>query len=278
MKKITNIDSKVVEDFGREWETFNQEELPQNSLEEAFNQYFHIFPFKMINKNSVGFDMGCGSGRWAKLIAPKVKQLNCIDASKVALEQAKTNLVALKNCVFEVASVSDSALGKESQDFGYCLGVLHHIPDTLSGLKCCAEKLKSGAPFLLYLYYRFDNKPSWYRWVWEVSDIFRHAISPLPFPFKLFMSQLIAYLIYFPLSRLALLLDKLSFNVSNFPLSDYRKKPFYFLKTDALDRFGTRLEKRFTKKDIIEMMCEAGFTHISFSEGAPYWVAMGLKK
>ena len=42
--------------------------------------------------NSIGFDMGCGSGRWAKLIANKVKLLNCIDPSAVALEQAKINL------------------------------------------------------------------------------------------------------------------------------------------------------------------------------------------
>ena len=32
--------------------------------------------------------MGCGSGRWAKLISPKVKLLNCIEPSN-AIEIAK---------------------------------------------------------------------------------------------------------------------------------------------------------------------------------------------
>ena len=36
-------------------------------------------------------------------------------------------------------------------DFGYSLGVLHHIPDTQSALRACVRKLKAGAPFLLYL-------------------------------------------------------------------------------------------------------------------------------
>ena len=33
--------------------------------------------------------MGCGSGRWANFIAPKVKILNCIEPSKQALDVAK---------------------------------------------------------------------------------------------------------------------------------------------------------------------------------------------
>ena len=49
------------------------------------------------------------------------------------------------------------------------------------------------------------------------------------------------------------------------------------MKTDALDRFGTRLEKRYTKDEIFNMMKEAGLRNIIFSENAPYWVAVGEK-
>ena len=44
-----------------------------------------------------------------------------------------------------------------------------------------------------------------------------------------------------------MILEKFGIDVSSVPLNDYRKKSFYFMKTDALDRFGTRLEKRFSK-------------------------------
>lgn len=272
-----NVDQRVVEDFGKEWKTFNQSALTIEDLTKAFNQYFHLFPFDKINPSSIGFDMGCGSGRWAKLIAPKVGRLICIDPSNLALEQAKQNLKDFTNIEYECASVSETKLEDASQDFGYCLGVLHHIPDTFSGIKSCANKLKSGAPFLIYLYYRFDNKPLWFRIVWKVADIVRRFICALPFPLKLATTQLIALVVYWPLARVSLTLERCGINVENVPLSDYRKKPFYFLRTDALDRFGTKLEKRFTKSEIERMLRDAGFCDVLFSSQTPYWVALATK-
>ena len=67
-------------------------------------------------------------------------------------------------------------------------------------------------------------------------------------------------------------------NVENAHLNDYRNKPFYFMKTDALDRFGTKLEKRFSKKEIIALLEEAGFEKISFSNHMPKWVCISYKK
>jgi SAM-dependent methyltransferase len=87
--KTKNIDISVVEDFGKEWQAFNQRDIKNEDLLSTFNQYFHIFPLDQLHSESIGFDMGCGSGRWSKFIAPKVKQLNCIDPSPLALEQAK---------------------------------------------------------------------------------------------------------------------------------------------------------------------------------------------
>ena len=50
------------------------------------------------------------------------------------------------------------------------------------------------------------------------------------------------------------------------------------MRTDALDRFGTRLEQRFTKKEIYSMMIDAGLTDIEFSKDIPFWTALGFKK
>ena len=46
-----------------------------------------------VPKSARIFDMGCGSGRWSKLVAPKVKRLNCIDPSLEALNVARKNLI-----------------------------------------------------------------------------------------------------------------------------------------------------------------------------------------
>ena len=273
---MPNIDSDVVKGFGDEWSRFDQSDLTSKELERLFDNYFNIFPWERIPKDSIGFDLGCGSGRWAKLVAPKVGKLHLIDPSN-AIEVAKRNLAEAANCEFHHASVEEIPLRDNSCDFGYSLGVLHHIPDTTAGLLKCVEKLKPGAPFLLSLYYRFDNRPAWFRAIWKVSDYFRRAISILPHSLRFVVSQFIAAIVYFPMARLALLIEKLGLDVSQFPLSQYRFTSFYTMRTDALDRFGTRIEQRFTKEEIREMMEGCGLTDIKFSETS-FWTAVGIKQ
>jgi ubiquinone/menaquinone biosynthesis C-methylase UbiE len=99
--------------------------------------------------------MGCGSGRWAKQVLPRVGLLNCIDPSTDALSVAKPNLSGYTNVRFLQATTETVPLRAESQDFGYSLGVLHHVPDTQSTMDSCV-KLKPGAPFLLYLYLYYN--------------------------------------------------------------------------------------------------------------------------
>lgn len=273
-----NEDIKVVEGFGDEWSRFDQSQLNEHDHQKIFNDYFSIFPWDKLPANSVGFDLGCGSGRWAKLVAPKVGSLHCVDASEAALNVARQNLKHATNCHFHLASVESIPLADESADFGYSLGVLHHIPDTGAGIAACTSKLKPGAPFLVYLYYAFDNKPWWYRLIWRFSEIGRALISRLPLPARYLVSQIVALLVYLPLARLSLMLQALGLNVDSVPLSYYREKSFYVMRTDALDRFGTRLEKRFSRVEILEMLRAAGLDDISFSESTPYWCAVGYKK
>ena len=274
---MKNIDKKTVEDFGEEWNKYNQSSVPDEELKKSWNQYFELFSFEELSNDSEGFDMGCGSGRWAKFVANKVHLLNCIDPSEKALNVAKRNLSNFSNIRYFNASVNDNILKENSQDFGYCLGVLHHIPDTLEGIKACAKLLKKNAPFLLYLYYNFENRSSFFKLIWRLSDFIRKIISSLSPKTKIFLTSIIAYLIYYPLARFAFISEKLGIDVSNLPLSDYRNKSFYFMKTDALDRFGTRLEKRFSKDEIKRMLQEAGFRDIRFSKNMPFWVSISRK-
>jgi ubiquinone/menaquinone biosynthesis C-methylase UbiE len=272
-----NLHASTVSGFGDEWERFDQSQLGNEEREKIFNAYFSIFPWHKLPKNANGFDLGCGSGRWAMEVAPRVSKLHCIDPSS-ALAVAKRNLINRTNCEFHLASVDSIPLEDASMDFGYSLGVLHHVPDTQAGITACVIKLKPNAPFLIYLYYAFDNKPAWFRAVWKTSDILRKLISALPHSLRFIASQMLAAFIYWPLARFSNLLEKLGFNVSNIPLSSYRKNSFYTMRTDALDRFGTQLEQRFTRNQIKTMMETAGLDRIEFSDDVPYWCAIGYKK
>lgn len=272
-----NIDQTTVDSFGEEWAHFDQSELVGAEWEEIFDTYFRIFPFDNLPAAAEGFDMGCGSGRWARGVAPKVGHLNCIDPAKSALAVAKKNLSGIDNVTFHNAGVDDAPISLASQDFGYSLGVLHHIPQTLDALKSCTKLLKPGAPFLLYLYYRFDNRPAWFRGVWKASEMFRSGVSRLPDSAKPVVTDLLAATVYWPLARSARLMEKLGGNPAHVPLSFYRDKSFYTMRTDSRDRFGTPLEQRFTRAEITQMMTKAGLENISFSDREPFWVAVGHK-
>ena len=272
-----NIDESTVKGFGDEWERFDQAALSSEERQRIFDSYFSIFPWQKLTKDAVGFDLGCGSGRWAKLVAPLVGKLHCIDPSS-ALEVARRNLSENLNCEFHHAGVDFIPLVDGSMDFGYTLGVLHHIPDTQSAMTACVKKLKPGAPFLLYLYYAFDNRPFWFRGVWKLSEVVRSGVSRLPYGLRYIVSQVIAGLVYFPIAKSAYLLEKIGLNVNNIPLSAYRCCSFYTMRTDSLDRFGTRLEQRFTKDQIQKMMEVAGLENITFSNDVPYWCAVGTRK
>jgi SAM-dependent methyltransferase len=190
---------------------------------------------------------------------------------------ARQNLSGTSNVSFQLAGVDAIPLPDNSLDFAYSLGVLHHVPDTAGAIRDVARKLKPGAPLLIYLYYAFDNRPSWYRAVWRISAGIRLAISRLPYVLRLGLSQLIALTIYWPLARMARGLDALGWLPRSWPLAYYRDKSFYVLRTDAFDRFCTRLEQRFTRTQIEAMLSSAGFAGILFSESEPYWCAVATK-
>jgi 2-polyprenyl-3-methyl-5-hydroxy-6-metoxy-1,4-benzoquinol methylase len=180
---MSNKDEKVIREFGEEWTKFDYSSIDNEKLNEEFEQWFNIFPWDKLPKDAVGFDMGCGTGRWAQFVAPKVKTLNCLEPSD-AINVAKKNLVNNKNVTFRKETTENCSLNPGSQDFGYCLGVLHHIPNTQQALNDCTKLLKSGAPILLYLYYNFENKPVWFRVLWKVSDYVRKFICVSPKPIK----------------------------------------------------------------------------------------------
>ena len=273
-----NVDRKTVEGFGDEWRSFDQTAMGEPEYAKLFADYFHICPWDKLPAGAVGADIGCGSGRWAKGVAPRVGQLHCVDPAAAALNVARANLAHCENVRFHEATTDELPFEDASLDFAYSLGVLHHIPDTASAMADCVRKLKPGAPFLVYLYYAFDNKPMWFRGIWRASDLFRQGISRTPFWLRKAITSAIALGVYYPLARGARLAEKAGVDVSNIPLSPYRHLSFYTMRTDALDRFGTRLEQRFSRAEIAAMMQAAGLENIRFSDGLPYWVACGIKR
>lgn len=278
---MANIDDATARAFDENWAAIGggrkRGKPDRTHGDRLFADFFALFPFEELGGEE-GFELGCGFGRHAARVAPLVGRLHCIDVSARGIEVARRRLGDRDNVEFHVAAVDSIPLADGSQGFGYSMGVLHHIPDTQGALKSCVAKLRPGAPFLLYLYYAFDNRPAWFRAAWRLSEAGRRVISRLPFKPRRFASGVIATLVYWPLSRAALLLERAGFRVGWIPLSYYRRTPFSSLRWEALDRFGTPLEQRFSRAEIERMMRESGLGGIRFQETEPYWIAIGRKE
>ena len=271
---MTNLHPETVEGFGYEWTKFDQSEADPAELEDLFSRYFAVFPWDALPPDPVGIDLGCGSGRWALLAEKRSGTLIASDASGDALKVAAEHS---PRCPLVQASAGALPIAAESVDFGYSLGVLHHIPDPLAGLRDAVTTLKPGAPFLVYLYYAFDNRPPWFRRVWQASDLIRRGISRSPLGLRYALSQVIALTVYLPMARGAAFLERRGMNVESIPLVSYKDRSFYAMRTDALDRFGTRLEQRFTRQQVVDLLEAAGLERVLVSDASPYWCAVGFK-
>lgn len=224
-------------------------------------------------------DIGCGSGRWTDYFVEKAGFIEAIDPSD-AVYVADKMLGDKGNVRITKASVDTIPWDDETFDFGMSIGVLHHIPDTKQALIDCVKKIKKGGYFYVYLYYRFDNRGIIFKSVFYLSNLFRIVISRMPHRLKKITCDVLAVLVYWPLSRFAGLLHAMGAHklARKIPLEPYYNKPFYNLRNDCLDRFGTKLEQRFLRSEIEQMMTEAGLTDIRFGEHSAFWHAIGKKK
>lgn len=273
---MANADQPTLEAFDAKWGNRWKGRPDAEHDRRIFAAFFSLFPFEEL-KGAEGFDLGCGVGRHAEMVAPLVGKIHCIDPSPNAIAAARAALAGQDNAEFHLADVDHIPLADGSQDFGFSMGVLHHVPDTEAALKRCVAKLKPGAPFLLYLYYRFDDRPWWFKTVWKASDVGRRMICRLPLRARKWATDAIAVGVYWPLSRLALLAERSGADVANLPLSFYRQTPMGGLKVSSYDRLATPLEQRFTRPEIEGLMKRSGLTSIRFQEHEPYWVALGRK-
>jgi SAM-dependent methyltransferase len=274
-KRDENLDQGVIDSFGHEWATFDYDETETTeALNAQFKAYCTPIDLNQFNpKISVAADFGAGSGRWASRLIPFFSLVYALEPSDGASKVLKNKFADEARIVVLQETVGANSIPLDSLDLAMSLGVLHHIPDTALAIKDVSLRIKPGGMFLCYLYYNLENKPFFYKLVFKAVNTVRQVISLLPQRIKRIVCSSIAAVIYWPLARFSKLINKIGMNTSNIPLHHYAEMPFVMLANDALDRFGTSLEQRFSKAEITEMLTLAGFdvSTLSFSELEPFW-------
>lgn len=274
-------EDKVIRDFGDEWERFdylNEERLL--TLKKQFSKYIAPLPESLKSRhNLIIADFGAGTGRWSYFLKDLTSKLYIVEPSEKAFKVASSRFASENKIILLNESVESNIVPDNSLDLAVSLGVLHHIKNTSAAIRQVSEKIKPGGYFLGYLYYALENKSKMYRAIWKLSNLLRRFISLLPKPMKFALAEIIAAFIYWPLARLSRAFTVLNLPTNAIPLHQYENLTFHVMRADALDRFGTSLENRFTKEQITEMLKSAGFdeSSICFSDGEPFWTFSARK-
>lgn len=267
-------DVLLVRRFDDEWREFAQ--MADAERASVFARYFDIVPATELVKGRTVLDAGCGSGRWAAEVARRGPRVVALDLGR-SIEVASKHVDG--SAAFVQADVRDLPLAPGSVDLAYSLGVLHHIAETDLALRRIVETVRPGGWSLIYLYYALDARGPLFRVTFRAVDLLRRLVSSLPQPAARAIATVIAGLLYFPLARAAYLLEAAGLRPvsERMPLHFYSRLSFRTMRNDSLDRFGTKLEKRFRRDEVVSLLERAGLVDVRVSVAAPYWHAVGRR-
>ncbi|MBW6451252.1 MAG: methyltransferase domain-containing protein [DPANN group archaeon] len=182
------LKEKIATAFSKEWLDFN------NMYKEYEKQFLtFIAPVKsaFFNEKLV-LDGGCGSGRHVYYSSVYGAEVVGIDLG-ISVETAYKNTKKLPFTHIIQSDIYNIPIKKESFDFIYSIGVLHHLPNPKNGFLNLTNYLKKGGSIFAWVYgYENNSKILFF------VDLFRKNITTkLPLTITKYISYLLTIPFYF---------------------------------------------------------------------------------
>jgi SAM-dependent methyltransferase/uncharacterized protein YbaR (Trm112 family) len=266
----------VIAGFDDEWSRFREVGTADQS--QVFDLYFDLVPATCFAPSLTVLDAGSGAGRWAHEVSQRGPRVIAVDLGR-SIEMTRANTSPERVACVQ-ADLRALPLAADAVDWAYSLGVLHHTTAPELGLANVVSSVRPGGLVLLYLYYALDQRGPVFRGVFQAVDLARRVISRQPRAAARAIATVIAASVYWPLARGGAVLERAGAPglAAKLPLSFYRHLSFATMRNDSLDRFGTRLERRYTRAGMQELMREAGLVDVRISDAPPYWHGVGSKR
>jgi SAM-dependent methyltransferase/uncharacterized protein YbaR (Trm112 family) len=265
----------VIAGFDDEWTHFREVGTADQS--QVFDLYFDLVPATCFDPDLTVLDAGSGAGRWAHEVSQRGPRVIAVDLGR-SIEVTRANTSPERvGCV--QADLRALPLAPAAVDWAYSLGVLHHTEVPEIGLAHLVRSIRPGGLVLLYLYYALDQRGPLFRGVFQAVDLARRVISRQPRAAAQAIATVIAATVYWPLARGGAIVERAGAPrlAAKLPLSFYRHLSFATMRNDSLDRFGTQLERRYSRAQMQELMRGAGLVDTRISDSQPYWHGVGSK-
>jgi len=164
-----DLQERTRRSFGYQWTTFGD-------MVERFREDFLIYtgmPPEFF-RGKLGLDAGCGFGRHLFYAASMGAEMIGMDFSAAAA-QAFRNVRSFSSADVVQGDIFRPPFRRQTFDFIYSIGVLHHLPDPEQGFRALLPLLKPGGAVLVWVYSKSR------RWTNTLLEAVRCCTSRLPF-------------------------------------------------------------------------------------------------
>jgi len=231
--------------------------------------------------NKTIIEYGCGSGRFLDIASSYNPELAVgIDISD-AVDAAYLNLGNRNNILIVQADIFNPPFRKNTFDFAYSIGVLHHTPEperafhTMTSLVSC----NGSVGLSLYEISLFDRpsynsvKQSMIELLWSINmlrvEFFRIFTTRVPSYVMICYCKYIIpplhYLNKIPILRYFRYL---------LPSTCYPNLPVEWSMLDTHDTYATKIVHMYRHKDIFQWFKRARLVDIDISNSIPGWVSL----
>lgn len=172
-KKIS-VEKKTSDLYTELWKPFEEEILNNESYKLITGRLNQTIVKNYIRGKRV-LDMGCGSGRYSIALSMiGAKEVVAVDYQEKSFQNAKKFCQSKRlNVQFREANCLKLPFKRESFDFVFSNGVLHHTRSIKNGLSELERVLKRGGKSFLYIYAKGGI-------FWETRLIMRKIFAKIP--------------------------------------------------------------------------------------------------
>jgi uncharacterized protein YbaR (Trm112 family)/SAM-dependent methyltransferase len=259
-------EGRTIRSYSYQWRKFKDmfphwEEVFRDSIAPIDSSFF---------QGKLGLDGGCGFGRSLFYAASYGATMIGLDLSE-AIEAARENTRHLPSAHVVQGDIFHPPVHRQSLDFVYSIGVLHHLPDPKQGFLSLAKLLKPEAPMFVWVYRRGRGRQI------AAFTLMRAVSTRMPLRLLNVVCFALAVAQYAAFVGPRKLLDAVGFHgiARRIPFSLYARYPFRALHADWFDGLSVPLVNYHRPHEIAEWYREGGFDRVRI-DPEPDWNGRAL--
>lgn len=258
-----------VPDFSTQWSQFTDHRgyfVSEELLDDVMKPFVRV---QDLRDKSVG-EVGCGNGRFIRLLAPVAARVVAIEPSDgffnteaMVREQGFDNVELIHESVYDLPSF-------EPLDMLMSIGVIHHLPDPLAALRAMHARLKDGGRCLIWVYGKEGNEL-----YLSIAEPMRLLTQRMPHRLLKGLSTGLTAPLWSYIQA--------SKRLPMLPMADYMSKvlgrfDLETLRLTIYDQLNPTIANYWTEAEVGDLMREAGFRDVELHHRHGYsWTATGLK-